>query len=92
MYKRQLDKIDAVVGGTSGKFGSGGMESKLAAAKMASWAGVTTTIAAATRLNVVADSLHQVGDLGLLSAQSQTPYQLESCGSLLRFKRRDSLL
>ena len=70
---RSLDKIDAVVGGTSGKFGSGGMESKLAAAKMASWAGVTTTIAAATRLNVVADSLHQVGDLGTIVRPKPNP-------------------
>jgi len=61
-----IDRIDAVVGGASGNLGSGGMESKLAAAKMASWAGVTTTIAAATRLNVVADSLLQVGESGTI--------------------------
>tara|TARA_Y100000768_G_scaffold387278_1_gene378068 strand:+ start:4026 stop:5132 length:1107 start_codon:yes stop_codon:yes gene_type:complete len=61
-----IDKIDAVVGGASGKLGSGGMESKLAAARMASWAGVTTTIAAATRQNVVAESLLQVGESGTI--------------------------
>ena len=70
---RSLDKIDAVVGGTLGKFGSGGMESKLAAAKMASWAGVTTTIADAARHNVVADSLHQVGELGTIVRPKPNP-------------------
>lgn len=63
---RSLDEIDAVVGGASGNLGSGGMESKLASAKMASWAGVTTTIADATRENVVADSLLQVGESGTI--------------------------
>ena len=61
-----LDQIDAVVGGTSGNLGSGGMGSKLAAARMASWAGVTTTIAAATRRNVIANSLLQVGESGTI--------------------------
>tara|TARA_Y100000768_G_scaffold330247_1_gene268862 strand:- start:20429 stop:21535 length:1107 start_codon:yes stop_codon:yes gene_type:complete len=68
-----LDKIDAVVGGASGKLGSGGMESKLAAARMASWAGVTTTIAAATRDNVVADSLLRVGELGTIIRPKPKP-------------------
>ncbi len=39
--------------------GSGGMASKLAAARIASWSGVRTVIAAAQRNNVLADALSQ---------------------------------
>jgi len=40
--------------------GSGGMASKLAAARIASWSGVTTVIAAATRDNSVVDAMNGV--------------------------------
>ena len=40
------------------------MASKLAAAQMASWAGVTTTIAAATQVNIVIDALQKKTDIG----------------------------
>ena len=43
------------VAGTPGPLGSGGMASKLAAAKMASWSGVTTVIADARRPGVLAE-------------------------------------
>ncbi len=43
--------------GNPGVVGSGGMASKLAAAKMASWSGVKTVIAAADCVNVLADSI-----------------------------------
>lgn len=51
------EELDAQVGDSSSTQGSGGMASKLAAAQMASWAGVTTTIASSTRENVVVDAL-----------------------------------
>jgi len=47
----------ASVGGTGSSRGSGGMSSKLAAARMASWSGVRAVIAAAGRPNVLADAL-----------------------------------
>ena len=43
--------------GNPGVVGSGGMASKLAAAKMASWSGIRSVIAAATHPNVLADSI-----------------------------------
>ena len=45
------------VAGTSGVRGSGGMASKLAAAKMAAWSGVRTVIAAADRPGVLAGAV-----------------------------------
>ena len=48
--------VEEVVG-KPGARGSGGMASKLAAAKMASWSGVRTVIAAADRKNVIADAI-----------------------------------
>jgi glutamate 5-kinase len=41
--------------------GSGGMASKLAAARIASWSGVRTVIAAAARENVLVDAVEDVG-------------------------------
>ncbi len=51
------DEIEAMAGGTGSTVGSGGMSSKLAAAKIASWAGVETVIADAGRPDVLADVL-----------------------------------
>jgi glutamate 5-kinase len=49
--------LDAMAGGAVTAVGSGGMASKLAAAKIASWSGVRTVIAAAGREDVLADAL-----------------------------------
>ena len=56
-------ELDAVVGGAGTARGSGGMASKLAAAKIAAWSGVRAVIAAASRTGVVADAIagHPVG-------------------------------
>ncbi len=54
-----LLSIRAGAGG-SGR-GSGGMASKLAAARIASWSGVRTVIASAGRLNVLPDAVAGVG-------------------------------
>lgn len=63
---RSFNQINATLGGSSSTLGSGGMESKLAAARMASWAGVTTTIGAATRENVVLQSFKESGSTGTI--------------------------
>jgi glutamate 5-kinase len=52
------------VAGNAGARGSGGMASKLAAAKMASWSGVRTVIAAADRQDVLADAISAVPGIG----------------------------
>jgi glutamate 5-kinase len=57
-------QLEAVAGGTGTERGSGGMASKLAAAKIAAWSGVRAVIASAERPGVVADAMagaHGVG-------------------------------
>ena len=50
-------EVEALAGGTGSDRGSGGMASKLTAARMAAWSGVRTVIAAAHRPDVVADAV-----------------------------------
>jgi glutamate 5-kinase len=49
--------LEALAGGTGTLRGSGGMASKLAAAKIAAWSGVPAVIAAATRPHVLRDAV-----------------------------------
>ncbi|HYI62052.1 MAG TPA: glutamate 5-kinase [Acidimicrobiales bacterium] len=56
--------LEALAGGAGTARGSGGMATKLAAAKIASWSGVRTVIAAAERPGVVADALADVAGVG----------------------------
>ena len=56
--------LEALAGGAGTDRGSGGMASKLAAAKIASWSGVRTVIAAAHRVDVVADAVAGVAGVG----------------------------
>ncbi len=51
------DPVLADAGGTGSVRGSGGMASKLAAARIASWSGVQAVIAKASRPNVLADAV-----------------------------------
>lgn len=51
-------------GTTAGGVGSGGMASKLAAARIASWSGVRTVIAKADRVDVLRDALNDVAGVG----------------------------
>ncbi|MBM3675100.1 MAG: glutamate 5-kinase [Actinobacteria bacterium] len=51
------EALEAVAGGTGSERGSGGMASKLAAAKIASWSGVRAVIAAAGQPGVVTGAL-----------------------------------
>ncbi len=54
----ELDEaLEAVAGGPGTVGGSGGMASKIAAAKIATWSGVRTVIAAADRPDVLVDSV-----------------------------------
>jgi glutamate 5-kinase len=50
-------QLELLAGGPGSAVGSGGMASKLAAAKIATWSGVETVIADASRPDVVADAL-----------------------------------
>ncbi|WP_419919246.1 glutamate 5-kinase [Candidatus Poriferisocius sp.] len=59
-----LDELAAAAGGSGTDRGSGGMASKLAAARIASRSGVRTVIAAAHRHQVVADALAGVPGTG----------------------------
>ena len=49
--------LEAMAGGTGGDRGSGGMASKLAAAKIAAWSGVRAVIAQADRANVLVEAV-----------------------------------
>ncbi len=64
----EIAQIDAAVeqlaGGSGSLAGTGGMASKLAAAKMATWSGVGTVIAAAGRPNVLSDALAGTAGVG----------------------------
>ena len=57
-------ELESLAGGTGSDRGSGGMASKLAAAKMASWSGVRAVIAAADRPRVLLDALEGVAGVG----------------------------
>lgn len=56
--------IEAVAGGPGTARGSGGMASKLAAAKLAAWTGVRTVIADAARPEVLVDAVSGVSGVG----------------------------
>jgi glutamate 5-kinase len=57
-------QLEALAGGAGSNRGSGGMASKLAAAKMASWAGVRCLIAAAGRDRVIAEAMAGASGVG----------------------------
>lgn len=56
--------LEVLAGGAGTARGSGGMATKLAAAKIAAWSGVRTVIAAADRPGIVADALADVPGVG----------------------------
>jgi glutamate 5-kinase len=53
----EIDHVLALAGGTGSERGSGGMASKLAAAKIAAWSGVRVVIASAERPRVLPDAV-----------------------------------
>ncbi|MGY9073261.1 MAG: glutamate 5-kinase [Acidimicrobiales bacterium] len=60
----EIDQELERVAGGAGERGSGGMASKLAAAKMAAWSGVRTVIAAANRVGVLQDTIEGTSGVG----------------------------
>jgi glutamate 5-kinase len=64
----EIVEVDAdlqlLAGGAGSDRGSGGMASKLAAARIAAWSGVRAVIAAATRPDVLADAVAGVAGVG----------------------------
>ncbi len=57
-------EMEALAGGAGTARGSGGMASKLAAAKIAAWSGVRAVIAAAARPDVLVDAAAGVAGVG----------------------------
>jgi glutamate 5-kinase len=57
-------ELETIAGGAGSVRGSGGMATKVAAAKIASWSGVRTVIAAADRQGVLADAVEGVAGVG----------------------------
>jgi glutamate 5-kinase len=65
----KFDKeLEAVAGGPGTAGGSGGMASKLAAAKIAAWSGVRTVIASASRPDVLRDAVAGTAGVGTIVA------------------------
>ena len=56
--------LEALAGGAGSDRGSGGMASKLAAAKIAAWSGVRAVIGAAHRADVLSDAVAEVPGVG----------------------------
>lgn len=59
-------QTEALAGGAGSARGSGGMASKLTAAKIAAWSGVSTVIASADRVDVVIDAVDGVAGVGTM--------------------------
>lgn len=59
-------EVEAMAGGPGTPGGSGGMASKIAAARIAAWSGVRTVIAAAHRREVVVDAIDDVPGVGTI--------------------------
>ena len=59
-------QLEQVAGGTGSDRGSGGMASKLAAAKIAAWSGVRAVIAGAARPDVLADAIAGSAGVGTI--------------------------
>lgn len=64
--------VESLGGGAGTVRGSGGMASKLTAAKIAAWSGVRTVIANAERPNVLVDAVNGVDGVGTIVQPRQT--------------------
>jgi glutamate 5-kinase len=62
----EVDQVLALAGGPGSDRGSGGMASKLAAAKIAAWSGVRVVIASAERPRVLQDAVAGAAGVGTL--------------------------
>lgn len=65
-------QLELLAGGAGTVRGSGGMASKLTAAKIAAWSGVRTVIANAERENVVPDAVNSVSGVGTVVLPRET--------------------
>ncbi|MBI2708642.1 MAG: glutamate 5-kinase [Actinobacteria bacterium] len=65
-------ELEALAGGAGSVRGSGGMASKVAAAKIASWSGVRAVIAAASRDRVLPDAVAGVAGVGTIVLPRET--------------------
>ena len=71
--------LESRAGSAGSARGSGGMSSKVAAAKMAAWSGVRTVIAAADRPNVLLDALAGSAGVGtVVHAARSTPWRSQA--------------
>ena len=59
-------ELESLAGGSGSNRGSGGMATKLAAAKIATWSGVRTVIAKASRPDVLIDAIDGVQGVGTI--------------------------
>jgi glutamate 5-kinase len=83
------DPMLSVNAGRSGSSrGSGGMASKLTAARIASWSGVETVIARSTRPNVIVDAVAGIAGVGTTRSSIDCPKALDRV--LQRRQRFDS--
>ncbi|MEM9468072.1 MAG: glutamate 5-kinase [Actinomycetota bacterium] len=77
---QQIDQQhEALAGGAGTVRGSGGMASKLAAAKIASWSGVDTVIARASRADVVAQAVTEPATVGTTVRARPTKLPARKC-------------
>ena len=74
-------ELEAVAGGAGTVRGSGGMSTKVAAAKIASWSGVRTVIAGAARRSVLTDAVAGVAGVGTVVLPGPATSAPASCGS-----------
>lgn len=73
----EVDKaLEAAAGRSGTTKGSGGMASKIAAARMASWSGIRTVIAAATRPSILLDGI--AGQPGIGTVVHPRPQRLSA--------------
>lgn len=77
---------EQIAGGAASEMSRGGMASKLAAAKIASWSGVETLIAAAKRPNIIGDAL--TGKTGIGTIVRAQPQRLSARKLWIAFAQR----
>lgn len=88
----QVDReLEALAGDSGSNRGTGGMTSKLAAAKMATWAGVRTVIAQADRSGVLLDAVTGEPGVGTTVRAPRTSACSQGVDRLRRRRRRSDL-
>ncbi len=83
----EVDQVLSLAGGAGSPRGSGGMASKLAAAKIAAWSGVRVVIASAERPRVLQDAAAGPRAWAPSCALAAGAFRPASSGSRLRWRR-----